>query len=492
MKIIATCSVFLLLSHVGFAQEKIPIPGKILVGFKSDVDPDRAASLFRGHKAKRSKQLGVLPIHEVELEEDADLEQVAKELKNREDVAFAEQDHLLVPEQIAPNDPQYSNQWHLPKIAAPTAWLTTKGSTSVTIAILDSGVDPNHPDLALKLVPGWNTNDNNSSTADVQGHGTRVAGTASALSNNGVGVAGVSWDTFIMPIRVTDSVGFATYGTIAAGLQWAADRGARVANVSFDVTGSATVDTAAAYFRSKGGFVAVSAGNGGVLSSTAASPNLIAVSATDNNDAIYSWSTTGPRVMVSAPGCVTTTYNGGSYGSACGTSFSSPIVAGVAALAISANPALTSAQIRDVMIAAVDDLGSTGWDNIFGHGRINAAKAVAAARALATTTSSTPPPPTGSTTTTADTTAPMISITSPTANSTVFGLVDIRFNTSDNRGVTKVDLFINGRLTASSTTAPFTIQWNTRKVASGTYVLTGRAYDAAGNTTTSTGVTVRR
>jgi hypothetical protein len=86
----------------------------------------------------------------------------------------------------------------------------------------------------------------------------------------------------------------------------------------------------------------------------------------------------------------------------------------------------------------------------------------------------------------------MISITSPTPNSTVFGLVDIVFNTSDNLGVTKVDLFINGRLAASSTTAPFTIQWNTRKVASGTYVLTGRAYDAAGNSTTSTGVTVRR
>ncbi len=492
MKIIATCSVFLLLSHVGFAQEKIPIPGKILVGFKSDVDPDRAASLFRGHKAKRSKQLGVLPIHEVELEEDADLEQVAKELKNREDVAFAEQDHLLVPEQIAPNDPQYSSQWHLPKIAAPTAWLTTKGSTSVTIAILDSGVDPTHPDLALKLVPGWNTNDNNSLTADVHGHGTKVAGTATAISNNGVGVAGVSWDTYIMPIRVTDTAGLATFGTIAAGLQWAADRGARVANISFDVTGSTSVDAAASYFRSKGGFVAVSAGNSGALSSIAASPNLFAVSATDNNDAIYSWSTTGPRVMVSAPGCVTTTFNGGSYGGACGTSFSSPIVAGVAALAISANPALTATQIRNVMIAAVDDLGGTGWDNIFGHGRINAAKAVAGAKALATTTSSAPPPSTGSTTTTADTTAPMISITSPSVNSTVFGLVDIRFNASDDRAVTKVDLFVNGRLTASSTTAPFTIQWNTRRVASGTYVLTGRAYDAAGNTTTSTGVTVRR
>lgn len=491
MKIIATCFVFLLLSHVGFAQEKIPIPGKILVGFKSDVDPDRAASLFRGHKAKRSKQLGVLPIHEVELEEDADLEQVAKELKNREDVAFAEQDYLIAPEQITPNDPQYSSQWHLPKIQAPTAWLTTKGSTSVTIAILDSGVDPTHPDLALKLVPGWNTNDNNSSTADVMGHGTKVAGTASAMSNNGVGVTGVSWDTFIMPIRVTDTAGYATFGTIAAGLTWAADRGARVANVSFDVTGSSTVDTAAAYFRSKGGFVAISAGNGSAFSGTAASPNLFAVSAIDNNDAIYSWSTTGPRVMVSAPGCVTTTFNGSSYGGACGTSFSSPIVAGVAALAISANPALTSTQIRTIMQNSVDDLGAAGYDTTFGFGRINAAKAVAAARALATTTSSTPPP-TGSTTTTADTTAPMISISTPTANSTVFGLVDITFNTSDNRGVTKVELFINGRLAMTSTSAPFNMQWNTRRVASGSYVLTGRAYDAAGNTTTSAGVTVRR
>src|SRR5204863_8960077 len=112
---------------------------------------------------------------------------------------------------VIPNDPYYTNwEWHLQKISAPTAWNVTTGS-NIIIAIIDTGVNPSHPDLASKLVAGWNFYSNNSDTSDVYGHGTAVAGTAAAVSKNGLGVTSVCWGCWIMPIRVGDNSGLATY-----------------------------------------------------------------------------------------------------------------------------------------------------------------------------------------------------------------------------------------------------------------------------------------
>ena len=127
----------------------------------------------------------------------------------------------------------------------PAAWDTRTGG-GVTIAILDSGVDTTHPDLEAQLVPGWNAYDNNSDTSDVFGHGTQVAGTAAAAGNNSIGVAGVAFGAKIMPIRVTDTSGMGYASSMANGLTWAADKGARAANLSFQgVSGSSTVLSAA-------------------------------------------------------------------------------------------------------------------------------------------------------------------------------------------------------------------------------------------------------
>src|SRR5262249_17298102 len=152
-------------------------------------------------------------------------------------------------------DTYYPNEWHLPIIQAPQAWDITTGSTNIIVAILDTGVDGTHPDLAGKLVAGWNFYDTNSDTSDLNGHGPAVAGTAVAASDNTLGVAGVAWDCMIMPIRVSDSNGLAMTSTFATALTWAADNGARVANISFTVSTSPTVASAAQYFQSKGGVV---------------------------------------------------------------------------------------------------------------------------------------------------------------------------------------------------------------------------------------------
>ena len=141
---------------------------------------------------------------------------------------FAELDYRAVPT-LVPNDPFMGNARHLHKIAATATWDTTLGA-GVTIAILDSGVDAAHPDLSNRLVPGWNFYDNNLNTSDVCGHGTLVAGSAAGSVNNGVGVASVSGETKIIPIRVTDSSGGGWTSMNANGLIFAADRGVPVSS----------------------------------------------------------------------------------------------------------------------------------------------------------------------------------------------------------------------------------------------------------------------
>ena len=131
------------------------------------------------------------------------------------------------------SDPSYSSSWALPKIQAPTAWDSANGS-GVIIAILDSGIDATHPDLASNIVPGWNIYDNNANTSDVTGHGTTVAGAAAMVANNGTGSAGVAWGAKIMPVRIGSPQGTSILEYRGRrALYWAADHGARVANCSF-------------------------------------------------------------------------------------------------------------------------------------------------------------------------------------------------------------------------------------------------------------------
>lgn len=380
---------------------------------------------------------------------------------------------MRVAPDLVTNDVYLGSQWHLPKINANTAWDSSQGS-GVTIAILDSGVLPTHPDLSQ--VPGWNFLDNNANTADVYGHGTAVAGSAAAIANNGAGVAGVAGAAKIMPIRVSDATGYAYYSTIAQGVTYAADHGARVANASFTgVYTSSSVQSAAQYFKGKGGLLVVSAGNSATNDGSPASTAMIPVSATDGNDTLASFSSFGNYVAVSAPGVgIWTTSADGTYRSASGTSFSAPITAGVIALMMAAKPALSPAQVESLLYATVTDLGAAGRDIYFGHGRIDAAAAVAAAAAA----------------TAADTQAPTVSITSPSASSTVSGLALVDVAAGDNVGVTRVELRANGNTVATDTTAPYQLSWDTTQLANGTASLIAYAFDAAGNTKASTSLSV--
>ncbi len=461
-------TIFLTALTLSLASAQNRVPGRILVKFRPGVSEAQGQNIAVALGARSNKVIGGAGVHVVSLPATANENAFLNAFKQRPEAEFVEFDAIVPPADIVPNDAGYASEWHLPRISAPAAWSISTGSASVIIAIIDTGVDGSHEDLAPKMVAGWNIFNNNSDARDVYGHGTAVAGTAAAASNNALGVASVCWNCWIMPVRISDTSGMATTSDIAAGLTWAADHGARVANISYSVTSSGTVSSAATYFQSRGGVVSVSAGNSAAFDSSADNPAVLTTSATDSNDVLYSWSNTGNNVDLAAPGCVYTTNRGGGYGAWCGTSFSAPIVAGVAALVLSNSPGISPAQLTSRLQQSADDLGATGKDPFFGYGRVNAARALA---------SSAPQP--------SDATAPTISITTPTAGSTVSGAVTIKNSASDNVGVVSVTCYVDGTPIATLTIAPFNCSWNTSSTANGGHTVSATARDAAGNASTA-------
>jgi thermitase len=459
---------------VAFAQaEKAYAPGRILVMPRAGMPEAALAKILNENGGGKARRIGKTELRIVDLPPGLEKQSVEK-LARHPHIEFAELDQVLSPE-ASVNDPYFGSAWHLAKIGTPTAWDTASGS-GVTIAILDSGVDASHPDLAARMVPGWNWYDNNSNTSDVNGHGTLVAGAAAASMNNGTGVAGVAGTARLMPVRISDANAYATFSTIAKGLTWAADNGARVANISYKVAGSSSVISAANYMKGKGGLVLSSAGNAGVDEGFAPTTSMIAVAATDSNDAKASWSSFGSFVSLSAPGVsVWTTVRGGGYGAANGTSFSSPVTAGVVALMMSVNPTLPASDVEKLLFSTALDLGTAGRDSYFGYGRVNASAAVSAA-AKATST--------------ADTTAPTVSINAPLGSSTVSGLVAVDVSAADNKAVSRVDLLVNGKVAGTDTASPFAFSWDSSQVVNGMNNLSAVAYDAAGNQATSAAVAV--
>jgi subtilisin family serine protease len=450
------------------------VTGRVLVMPQAGLPDASVAKLLGGVGAGNARRVGRTELRIVEVPPGLERQMVGR-LSNHPHFKFAELDRI-VPHSYVSNDPYLGSEWHISKIGASTAWDLAKGD-GVIVAILDTGVDGTHPDLSARMVSGWNVYDNNSNTADVYGHGTKVAGSAAAALDNGVGVAGVAGNSKIMPIRISDASGYATYSAMASGLTWAADRGARVANISYVAAGSSSVISAANYFKSKGGLVTTSAGNYGTDANIAPTTSMIPVSATGSGDALASWSSYGAFVAMSAPGeGIYTTTNGGGYGSVSGTSFSGPVTAGAIALVMSANPKLTNADVEKLVYSTAVDLGASGRDSYYGYGRINAAAAVQAAVTTTVTTS--------------DTTPPTASISAPLNNGTVSGLVSVNVNASDNVGVTKVELAVNGTLLATDTGSPYGFSWDSTKLANGTANLVATAYDAVGNRASSSVVSV--
>ena len=447
--------------------------GRLLVAPRPGLSDKEFDKVLKAQNAKSRGRLKQSNTHVIELPAGMDEVKAMQAMKMDRRLKYVELDMAAMPA-ASVNDPSYGSSWALPKTQSPVAWDSTNGN-GVTIAILDTGVDSSHPDLAANIVPGWNIYDNNSDTADVYGHGTAVAGSAAMVGNNGTGSAGVAWGSKIMPIRISAPDGVAYTSAMAQGIYWAADHGAKVVNISYQsVSGSSTVDAAAQYLRGKGGVVVVAAGNTSALQSFPVYDSMLSVAATDSSDARASFSSYGGYVDLAAPGVsIYAPTRGGGYANWSGTSFSSPITAGVVALMMSANSRIAPADIDKILKSTAVDRGTVGYDQYYGYGRIDAAKAVATARSYVAS----------------DTQAPTISIVSPTGGKVV-GVVAVDVSSSDNVGVTRAELYVNGSKVATDDVGPFAFAWDTSTYGDGTYTLVAKAYDAAGNVGTSSSVSV--
>jgi type VII secretion-associated serine protease mycosin len=291
----------------------------------------------------------------------------------------------------ADDDPLREFQWDLEKISTPAAWESSTGSDMV-VAVIDTGVDGSHPDLAGQLLPGLDAiTDTTGGDDDGNGHGTHVAGTVAAVAGNGEGVAGFAPDAKILPVKVLGANGSGYVSDTAQGIVWAADNGAHIINLSLGSSNpSKAEESAVAYAVGRGVTVVAAAGNereeGSPTSYPAAYDGVIAVAATDPGDDVAEYSNQGAYVDVAAPGSgIFSTYpvdlpeGSSGYNALSGTSMAAPHVAAVAALIKSVQPDLTPDDIQQVLQSSAVDLGDGGFDEDFGYGRIDAAAAVEAA-----------------------------------------------------------------------------------------------------------------
>jgi thermitase len=454
---------------------------RLLIKPKPEMSETALHALLSAHGGEETRTIPGVETRVVEVPRQTALK-LLQVLRNRGEVEYAEPDitaHALA----TTNDPYFTNgsQWYLSKMQVPSAWDFSTGAPSVVVAVLDTGVRASHPDLSGKVLAGRDFADNDSDPTDENGHGTAVAGLIGAVSGNGTGMASVAWKTSILPVRVLGRDGSGSHSDIADGIVWATDQGADVINLSLGGTGSSsTLQNAINYAWSKGVVIVAAAGNSGdsVPSYPGACTNVVAVSATNSSDARTSWSNYGSYVDIAAPGENILTLSGSSgYEAMDGTSFSSPLTAGVVALMRAANPSLSNANIVNALLANADDLGASGKDDDFGYGRVNSRRAVAAVGGAASAV---------------DATAPTVTINSPSAGATVSGVVGVNASATDNTGVTRIELHIGGSLYAQSISSSTTFSWNTGNFIDGTYTLEVRAYDAANNVASSTrSVTVR-
>jgi subtilisin family serine protease len=418
------------------------VDGEILVTFKPGTSRDvmsRAHQAVGAIEASVIQQLGVRRLLVAPSARDNALAAYA----TNPDVVSAEPNYIADSASVAPNDPYFPSgsgallggQWGHVVTHAPEAWEATTGSPSVVIAVIDSGIDAAHPDLAGQTVTG--TSVIGGTTTDTHGHGETVAGVIAPKTNNGQGGAGYCWNCRLMPVKVSNSSTTA-YSDMAAGIVWAADHDARVINVSLGgASRSAALDSAVSYAVSRGAVVVAAAGNSGCNCATypAASPGAIAVAASDQNDNLMNYSNQGSWVHVAAPtGDITTwlTYNGQPYGYAPvgGTSISAPVVSGIVALMLSVDPAATPDKIKSVLFSSTDAISGrtqAGGQATVAYGRVNALRALSAMAAGVSSPQPTSSPeptatplPTPTATPTPSPTATPTPVGSPTPQATTF------------------------------------------------------------------------
>ena len=391
---------------------------ELLVKFRAGVSADAISQITARFNDQVQDEIEAVPgltaIHDPD---NADAAALANQYRALPEVEYAEPNYEISIDlagndanPVRANDPRFEQQWALSSISAPQAWARTKGSGEIVVAVLDSGVEYTHVDLVNNIwtrpanmkpyhdrdlgtiddVHGYNAVANDGDPMDENGHGTFCAGVIGADCGNHVGVCGVNWKTQVMPLKFLNAGGFGYVADAVEAINYAIDRkragvNLRVINASWGLTepSRALEDVTRKAYEAGILFVAAS---GSTSTNNDVSPrypagysigNIISVAATDRSDALAQFSNYGAKgVHLAAPGKgILTSALGNDYEQRSGTSLAAPMVAGVAALALSARPNLSVDQLRSLLLRSVDKLpGLRG--RVMTAGRINAARAV--------------------------------------------------------------------------------------------------------------------
>jgi thermitase len=382
------------------------VKGEILVKFKESITPNEVTEVHRKLGGRIKETINGINVQVIDVGSKKVGEAISAYARDGR-VDFVEPNFIA---SALTDDTFFNNQWALNNtgqktcntdgkicttgtldadIDAPEAWAQTTGSSNIRIAILDSGIDQNHPDLMAKIIINNNLTGSNT-VDDNYGHGTHVAGIAAANTNNSLGVAGIGYQSSLLNVKVLGDDGYGAYSWISSGIVWAADNGANVINMSLGSNfKSTTLESAVKYAWGKGVVIVAAAGNSANSSKTypAYYSNCIAVAATTNNDVKASFSSYGSWVDVAAPGenvystfpnhpfYLQTVYGrSNNYDFGNGTSMSTPHVAGIAALIWAKEPNLSNQEVRTRIEQTADAVSGTGSYWIWG--RVNACNAV--------------------------------------------------------------------------------------------------------------------
>ena len=431
------CVTAALIAAAGSAQaQRLVVPGKeVVVTFpRSFTQRGAARSIDRLHvpshielsNVRGSYAIGVatttaeaaLQSRQPELVNDAEIAAICASLRaDNPGVPISCEPNILFHAATTPNDTFYSSLYGLQKIGAPAAWDLTTGSSSVVVAIIDTGVSYTHVDLQANIHTNAGETPANLVDDDLNGfvddyygydfanldgnpldddeHGTHCAGIVGARGDNSAGVVGANWQVGILPVKVADANGDAFLSDIAAGIEYAVDRGASVLNISLAAGVTTTaLNNAIEYARTQDVLIVAAAGNESVNNdvqpsypANSSSTNVVSVAATNSRDSLASFSNFGATTVdLAAPGVdILSTVPGNQYRSISGTSMASPCVAGVAGLMKAANGALTHTQMRSILLSSVDPKRGLSGKVVSG-GRLNAANAVSMALGLPTPT----------------------------------------------------------------------------------------------------------
>lgn len=376
---------------------------------------------------------------------------------------------VLVEEDAIATTQLQSAPWGIERVRANRVWanggvhvVREPSGTGVKVAVIDTGMDYTHPDLAGRYAGGYDFVNSDSDPFDDHGHGTHVSGIIAGADND-IGVVGVAPNAQIVALKVLDSVGSGYYSDIIAGIDYCVTHGIPIANMSLGGTyGSSQLEEACNRAAQSGVLlVAASGNNNAAVLYPAKYDSVLAVGATTTTDMKASFSNWGPELEMAAPGFyIKSTIPNGGYDDWSGTSMASPHIAGVAALL--SQTGMNAAQIRNRLGETATDLGDPGRDRYYGYGLVNAEAAVQAL------------PPADN--------PPTIVIVRPQDGSTVWGTVTLQASADDDYGVVSVDWLVDG--------VPVNAPWNTVGYPNGTYTITAIATDTIGQSTVSSPISV--